>query len=395
MTPPEARVPPPHAIRLARIRSSLTGFNLDALLVTHPPNLRYLTGFDGSMGALLIRAADTAERPHAAAGATLIVDGRYVTAARTRMGQTAGLTEVAVVLADRSHDASIVDAVRVAGVRRIGIEGGTMSVSRFERLRVALGGIASDGHPAGAPQLVPVERIVEQERLVKDASEIATLRAAAQMLSIAAREVAALVRPGRTEREIAGEADMALRRVGFERPAFETVVASGPNSALPHARPGDRVLQPGDGVVLDFGGVHDGYCVDLTRTVQLAPPTASFGRIFEAVRAAHAAALAAVAPGVRASRVDAAARELLAREGLADSFLHGTGHGLGLEIHEEPRVSRADRAARDETLRPGMVLTIEPGAYVAGVGGVRIEDDVLVVEGGCEVLTQVPLDGLS
>ena len=144
-------------------------------------------------------------------------------------------------------------------------------------------------------------------------------------------------------------------------------------------------------MVLDFGGVYDGYCVDLTRTVQLEPASGSFRRIFDAVREAHAAAIAAIRPGIAASAVDTAAREVLAARGLAEAFVHGTGHGLGLEVHEEPRVTRPG-TTRDEILRPGMIFTVEPGAYLPGVGGVRIEDDVLVTASGCEVLTSVPID---
>ena len=211
------------------------------------------------------------------------------------------------------------------------------------------------------------------------------------MLSAAAIEALAAVREGRSEVEVAMDVEIALRRAGFSKPAFETIVASGPNSALPHARPGSRVIGKGDGVVLDFGGVYDGYCVDLTRTVQLGPASGSFRRIFDAVREAHAAAIAAVRPGIAASAVDTAAREVLAAHGLAEAFVHGTGHGLGLEVHEEPRVTRQG-TARDETLAPGMIFTVEPGAYLPGIGGVRIEDDVLVTADGCEVLTTVPID---
>jgi Xaa-Pro aminopeptidase len=233
--------------------------------------------------------------------------------------------------------------------------------------------------------------LVERGRIIKDEGEIDVMRQAGRMLSSAAIEALAAVQTGRSEAEVAFEAELALRRAGFTKPAFETIVASGPNSALPHARPGARVLSPGDGVVLDFGGVYDGYCVDLTRTVQLGPASDSFRRIFDAVRAAHAAAIAVVKPGVAASAVDTAAREALAARGLADAFVHGTGHGLGLEVHEEPRVTRPG-VARDEILRPGMIFTVEPGAYLPGVGGVRIEDDVLVTPSGCEVLTAVPIE---
>jgi Xaa-Pro aminopeptidase len=219
------------------------------------------------------------------------------------------------------------------------------------------------------------------------------LRTAAQMLSQVAREtLPKLIRPGRREIELAADIDAALREVGFQRPAFETIVASGPNSALPHARPSARTLTPGDPVVLDFGGVYDGYCVDLTRTVQLAPSSMAFRRLFAAVADAHAAALAAVRPGTLTTDIDSAARETLHQHGLADAFGHGTGHGLGLEIHEDPRISKPDATQPAVAVTPGMVFTIEPGVYLPDVGGVRIEDDVLVVEGGCEMLTQVPIE---
>ena len=201
-----------------------------------------------------------------------------------------------------------------------------------------------------------------------------------------------MIRTGRTEQEVAAAIDAALRGAGFERPAFETIVASGPNSALPHARPTARTLRDGDGVVLDFGGVYDGYCVDLTRTVQLGRRSDDLARIFTAVQRAQAAALAAVHPGVNASDIDAAAREVLREAGLGDAFGHGTGHGLGLEVHEEPRIARVTPGQPDTPIVAGMVFTIEPGAYVAGVGGVRIEDDVLVVANGCDLLTDVPID---
>jgi len=188
---------------------------------------------------------------------------------------------------------------------------------------------------------------------------------------------------------VAAAIDSAMRTAGFQRPAFDTIVASGPNGALPHARPTDRTLLAGEGVVLDFGGVYDGYCVDLTRTLQLGRVSARFRRMFDAVRDAQAAGIAAVRPGARAIDIDGAARAVLDARGLGEAFGHGTGHGLGLEVHEEPRLSKL--APAEEVVSAGMVFTIEPGAYVAGVGGVRIEDDVLVVSGGCELLTDVPV----
>jgi Xaa-Pro aminopeptidase len=373
---------PSYTDRLARLRAAFPDHGIDALLVTHPPNLRYLTGFDGSMGALLVLRDSCA----------LLVDGRYATAARDRVASTRGLDATGVVLVSGSYEAAIGRALAAAGCQRAGIEAAVMTVSRLNRIAAELDRSVAEAGAGRRSSLISTEGLVEDARLVKDEVEIGTLRTAARMLSEVARQVLPRVQLGRTELDIAAEVDDMLRRAGFERPAFDTIVASGPNSALPHARPGRRELGPGDGVLLDFGGVHDGYCVDLTRTVQLPPVADAFMRLYDAVRAAHRAALAAAAPGVTAGAVDTAARRVLEQHGLGEAFLHGTGHGLGLEIHERPRLGRADTMAVDEVLVAGMVFTVEPGAYLAGIGGVRLEDDVLLVEGGCEVLTDVPLD---
>jgi Xaa-Pro aminopeptidase len=239
-----------------------------------------------------------------------------------------------------------------------------------------------------SPALVPTERLVERTRVIKDDVEIAALREGGRRLGAIARRVADFVREGRTERAVAADIEAAMRAAGFSRPAFETIVASGPNSALPHARPTDREIRPGDPTVLDFGGVYDGYCVDLTRTVQLGATSTALARLYGAVAEAQQAAITAVRPGIAASAIDAAARNVLHNHGLAEAFGHGTGHGLGLEVHEEPRIARLSPRLADPVVEPGMVFTIEPGAYVPGVGGVRIEDDILVTETGCEILTR-------
>ena len=236
------------------------------------------------------------------------------------------------------------------------------------------------------------ERVVEQLRMVKDEFEVAKLSEGARRLSAVADATFAAARPGMSERALAAVLEAAMREAGFDRLAFDTIVASGPHAALPHYRAGDRILARGDLLVLDFGGVLDGYCCDLTRTVSVGPPSAESQRLHDAVRAAQQAAIAAVRPGVEASAVDAAARSVLQARGLGDAFGHGTGHGLGLEVHEEPRISQRRGGTPPVALAPGMVFTVEPGAYLPGFGGVRIEDDVLVTESGCEVLTAVPRD---
>lgn len=374
MTPPV-----PHGLRLARLRADMRAASTDSFVVTHLTNLRYLSGFNGSAGALVAS--------HEAC--VLVVDFRYATSARDLDVLRTG--EVSLELAERSVDDAVVHVLRRIGAVRIGIEAGSMSVARFQRMLDRLRapspvGVAS---PTGIPMLVPTERVVECRRMIKDDAEIAVMREAGRRLGAIALELPGLVRIGRAEVEVATDVETLMRARGFERLAFETIVASGENGALPHARPSRRVLQPGDGVVVDFGGVYDGYCVDLTRTLELGEWRPELRRLFDAVAEAHAAAIAAVRPGLLTSEIDAAARNVLARHGLGEAFGHATGHGLGLEVHEEPRIAKPGASGPDERLQPGMVFTIEPGAYVAGLGGVRIEDDVLVVEGGCELLTAV------
>jgi Xaa-Pro aminopeptidase len=375
------RAQPLYSRRAENVQRTVAESGLDALIVTHPPNLRYLTGFDGSMAALLLTRA----------GGTLVVDGRYITSTRERVSSISELRWLQVELAPRSLDEALTAVCTRAEVRAIGVEGAVMTLTRFERLNV----LFCSATPEAATRqvrLVTTERVVERARIIKDEVELATLRTAGAMLSQAALEVLAVVAPGRSELDVAADIDALIRRVGFARPAFDTIVASGPNSALPHARPGARFLAPGDSVVLDFGGVYDGYCVDLTRTVQLAPATDAFLGTFAAVRAAQAAAIAAVRPGALSSAIDGAARQVLEKHGLADAFVHGTGHGLGLEVHEDPKLTKVGSVATDEVLRPGMVFTVEPGAYLPGTLGVRIEDDVVVTDEGYELLTSVPIN---
>ena len=354
---------------------------IDALVVTHLPNIRYLTGFTGTAGAVVLLH----ER------CILAVDFRYLTAAQDlAAARPAGTIEVEPV--PQGYDLTIVDVLRRESCKRVGVEAAWLSVSRFNAISTGLAGTAPTPLRADGPTpvLVPTERLVERARMIKDAAEVAAMREGGCRISAIARRLHEVVRPGRREVDVAAELEAAMREAGFSRPAFETIVASGPNSALPHARPTDRRIAPGDSTVLDFGGVYDGYCVDLTRTVQLGRPSRELQRLYDAVAEAHQAALAAVRPGVRPSAIDGAARGVLERAGLGEMFRHGTGHGLGLEIHEDPRIAREMPGLPDDPVEPRMVFTIEPGAYVPGTGGVRIEDDVLVTGSGCELLTDAP-----
>jgi Xaa-Pro aminopeptidase len=369
--------------RLDHIRGTMHVAGLDAFVVTHLPNLEYLTGFRGTAGLGVI------SQDHC----RLVVDFRYATSA-VELLTARGETAITLDVTDKSFDESAQSILRDGDFKRIGIEAASMSVSRFNRLSAGLA--ASAPTPlvtAGpCPALVPTERVVESARAVKDDEEIAVLREAGARLSRVARTLRSFTQPGRSEQDVSADIEKAMREAGFERPAFPTIVASGPNSALPHARPGSRLLQAGDPVVLDFGGVYDGYCVDLTRTVLLGGQSSEVRRMFGAVAEAQAAAIAAVRPGVLPSAIDAAARDVLERHGLGSAFGHATGHGLGLEVHEEPRIARRASSQPEAPVEAGMVFTIEPGAYVPGLGGIRIEDDVLVVKGGCERLTDVPVE---
>ena len=365
------------AHRLSTLQADLHAAGLDALVVTHLPNLRYLTGFSGTAGAAVVSRSRC----------TLVIDFRYDTAARALIADfPQGLIDIRLV--ERTYDESIGNVLHESITGKIAVEAASMTVGTFNRLTAMLKERGEGNAPAS---LVPTERIIERRRAVKDAAEIDTLRRAAELLSEVARRVPSMLRSGRAEIEIAADIDAAIRSGGFERPAFETIVAGGENGARPHARPGQRRIRDGDWVVLDFGGIYDGYCVDLTRTLPVGAGKSELSRVAAAVLEAHDAAIAAVKPGARPSEIDGAARQVLAVHGLAEAFGHGTGHGLGLEVHEDPRISKLPGALPDDPVVPGMVFTIEPGAYLPGLGGIRIEDDVLVVEGGCEVLTDVPI----
>jgi Xaa-Pro aminopeptidase len=362
------------AARHARIRESLDTLSLDALIVTPPTNIRYLSNHAGTAGILVLTRD----------GVHLLVDFRYHEAVRALQASPSACPQLRMWDVPASYEEALIGCLAEIGVTTVGFEAAHVTVARYEWWRETIAGRGLE------ITLRSTERIVEQARLIKDASEIATLRDAAARLGQVVPVVLAAVRAGATERSIAAVIEAALREAGYERTAFDTIVASGPHSAMPHYRAGTRTLAPGDLVVLDFGGVLDGYCCDLTRTVSIGPPSREARRVYDAVRDAHAAAVAAVRPGIDASAVDAAARDLLRDRGLGEAFGHGTGHGLGLVVHDEPRIGKPRADVPPITLVSGMVFTIEPGAYLPGFGGVRIEDDVLVTENGCELLTSLP-----
>jgi Xaa-Pro aminopeptidase len=367
------------SLRHQTLRRELVSRGLDALVITSLPNILYLTNFTGSSAILVV----TADR------LIFITDFRYLTVLDEARGTAEECPSLEVETVEGSYDATLADVIGPQPWRRIGFEAAHLTVDRYRWLKATM---AVNG-PREA-ELVATSRLIERARVRKDPYEIAVLREAGRRLSAVAAAVPLEVVRGLSERDVALAIDRRVRQAGFERPAFDTIVASGPNAALPHARPGERTITEGDLVVLDFGGVYASYCVDLTRTVSVGPAGVRAREVYSAVREAHDQAIAAVAPGRSRFDIDAAARDVLGRYGLAEAFGHGTGHGLGIEVHEDPRISRRrpDVDAEGEAVASGMIFTIEPGAYLPGWGGVRIEDDVLVTETGVAMLTDVTTD---
>lgn len=367
-------MPPPLEILSARLAAARNGTGpaaVDALLVSSPVNLRYLTGVAASAGMALVTAD----------AVVVVADQRYVRQFEDAARDLPGV-EVAAVGVGQSYEGTVASLISTRGIRRLGIEADHLTVARLAAVR-------RDPGLAGC-DVVETSGFIERFRTIKDVWELGRLREAGGRLA----EVAACILPevseGRTEREVSWTVELALHGAGFERPAFETIVASGPNAARPHHRASDRRITDGDLVVVDFGGVLDGYAVDMTRTVAVGRVPAAEHSWIGAVAEAQQAAIDAAAPGVLPSAIDTAARAALARHGLAEAFVHGTGHGLGLDVHERPTIG--PRGDHDGPIAPGMVFTVEPGVYVAGRGGVRIEDDVVVTTTGVERLTGAPPD---
>ncbi|CAA9254968.1 MAG: Aminopeptidase YpdF (MP-, MA-, MS-, AP-, NP-specific) [uncultured Blastococcus sp.] len=339
---------------------------LDAVLVTNLLNVRYLTGFTGSNGVLLVRAD----------GADLFgTDGRYTTQAATQVPDVE-------LLIDRATVAGIAREALRRGAGRLGYESHDLTVDGLASLEQLLADAASGGT---VPELASVRRAVEAQRVVKDEDEIESLRRACAVADQALAELAAegALRPGRTELEVGRELDARMLVLGAEAPSFETIVAAGANSAIPHHRPDATVLRDGDFLKLDFGATVDGYHSDMTRTVVLGHAADWQREVYELVRAAQAAGRAALAVGVDVVAVDAASRDVIAEAGHGEHFTHGVGHGVGLEIHEAPGIGPLGAG----TLAAGMAVTVEPGVYLPGHGGVRIEDTLVVTDDEPELLT--------
>ena len=353
----------PFAERRRALRNEFASAELDSLLLTDPANIYYLTGFTGEAAALLLSTA----------GCTLVTDGRFKVQARD---ETSG---VRIILQKGGLFSSVGEALRASGKQSVGFDPNRLTVAQLRTLGRTSGARCRWKATAG---------LTEQLRTRKDPQEIAQMRKAAILAGEVLGRAIRLLKPGVRELEIAGEIEYQLRKKGASGPSFETIVAFGERAALPHARPTAKRLRKNELVVLDLGAILGHYCSDITRTVHVGRASKRIRGWYRAVLEAQSAAIAAVKAGAACGDVDAAARKVLAGHRLDGHFVHSTGHGLGLEVHEDPRIARGQK----RRLEPNNVVTIEPGVYFAGVGGIRIEDDVVVHADGAEVITRVPRD---
>ncbi len=363
---------PPLAVtdRLDHLRGSFDEHEIDALVVTTLANIRYLTGFSGSAGILTVTRS----------GALLTTDGRYRTQSSEQIQRAGAAAHVDITIGPVSEQRKAAqDLLADPPVARVGLEADNVSWSAQRSWAQLLNG----------DRLVATSNVIEAFRARKDEAEIARMERAAAIADAALFEVLPLLGQGVSEEQFALELDTAMRRGGAESTAFDTIVASGANSAKPHHRPGGRRIERGDPVVVDFGATFEGYRSDMTRTFCVdADPEGELARIFEVVGASQAAGAASVRPGISAKEVDDVCRAVIADAGWAERFEHGTGHGVGLDIHEAPTVSQLGTAI----LAPGFVVTVEPGVYVPGHGGVRVEDTLVVTEDGARALTRFTKD---
>jgi Xaa-Pro aminopeptidase len=357
------------AARAERLRARFVPAGIDALLVTRLPNVTYLTGFTGSAAMVLV-GPDTL---------VFVTDGRYGEQAAEQLTAAGVEARIEVRVSQAAQREVMSEAA--GGCRRLGLEahGVTWAQQRA---------FAGEWFPDA--ELVATEHLVEDLRRVKEPAEVARIQAACAIADDALAVVAPRLAERPTERDVALWLELEMRDRGAAGTSFDPIVASGPNGAKPHARPSGRSIEAGEPVVIDFGCVVDGYCSDMTRTLSVGDPGREARHVYEVVRDAQQWGRDAVGAGVDCARVDKACRDVIDAAGWGDAFVHGTGHGVGLEIHESPRVAATSR----DTLASGYVVTVEPGVYLPGLGGVRIEDTVVVTDDGADVLTRFPKDFL-
>jgi Xaa-Pro aminopeptidase len=351
-----------HAARRAAAAQQVTEAGADAVLITSGPNVRYLTGLASSNAAVLLPAEGTA---------VLATDSRYALAAQRDSPDLE-------LIVERFLEPRLAAEMTARGQRIVAYEAHEMTVERHAELAAKADGV----------RLVPFGRIIEELRAVKDPAELELLATACRISDQAIADVFARIRPGLTERQLAAALDRRMVDLGAERPAFDTIVASGPNGALPHHSPADRPMRRGDLITMDFGALYGGYHADMTRTVALGEPAGWQREIYELVAAAQRAGIEAARPGAQVADVDAAARDIIRDAGHGEHFGHGLGHGVGLEVHEAPTIGYS----RTGKLANRIPITVEPGVYLPGKGGVRIEDVLVVRADGTGLLTTTTRD---
>jgi Xaa-Pro aminopeptidase len=352
-----------------RLRLCFSELRVDVILVTHLPNIFYVTGFSGSAGLLLVEPEN----------GLLLIDSRYTFQARE---EVSGVRVQTVKHGLLRGAGEAISRVSRRGRVSVAYSPAQLTIAQKQTLDAATGGRA---------RWVPANGLVEKLRAIKDADELSRMRQAADAISKTFCDVIPMIRPGVTELELAAEIEYRMKRLGASGPSFETIVASGARSAWAHARPTAKPLKKNELVVLDQGAILRAYCSDMTRTVFLGRTSEKVRRMYRAVLEAQEAAKNAIRSGVAAEAPDTAARHVLKKYGLSRFFTHSTGHGLGLEVHETPRLGKGERTKLEE----GMVVTVEPGVYVEGFGGIRIEDDVVVTSTGAQDLTSAPRELLE
>lgn len=346
--------------RVERLQLKIAELELDALLITNAGNRRYISGFTGSTGTVLITTN----------AAFFLTDGRYTEQATQ---QCQGF-EIITFTNPPGELHFISELLTLKGIKRVGFEKNTITYGQFELYSQKFNDV----------ELVGIEGVVESLRIIKDETEVNIIRQAAQIADEAFSHILTFIRPGITELDVSNELEFFMRKKGAECSSFDIIVASGPRSALPHGRASERVIQPNEFVKMDYGARFKGYVSDLTRTVVIGEPSDKHREIYNIVLEAQLKGVNDIKPGMTGKEADALTRDVITKYGYGPQYSHTTGHGIGIDIHEGPRLA----ATSDTVLEPGMVVTVEPGIYIPDFGGVRIEDDVLITENGREILTK-------
>lgn len=347
--------------KLAKLREALSEKGIDAILITSPINRRYITSFTGSSGAAIISSSD----------ARFITDFRYTAQAKNQA------REFEIIEHKQAMNTAIADALKDMNVKTIGFEQDYVTYTEFENYK--------ESFPA---ELVPVAGLVEEIRLIKTADELEIMKRAAKIADDAYEHIQNYIKPGVREIDIANELEFFMRRQGAASSSFDIIVASGFRSAMPHGVASDKLIQSGELVTLDYGALYQGYCSDITRTVAVGEISKELRGIYDIVLEANLLGVKGIKPGITGREADALTRDYITAKGYGSNFGHSTGHGLGLEVHEGPGLSTRS----DKRLESGMVVTVEPGIYVDGLGGCRIEDDIVLTDTGNERLTLAPKD---